>query len=105
MVADAEALPKRSWGAGPDQPDPADQKALVDRYRPVIAELYQTHWRLSKEDAETLAYATHVDILGPNGKPAISFAVFGKNGVREQDVLDLRRRFDAALKIKQKSNE
>lgn len=106
MAKDADAIPKRSWGVGPDRPDPADEQALYDRYRPAIEDLYRRYWRLSKDDAEALAWTEGVYLTDPkSGDAAFSFVVFGKDGAERDDVAELRRRYAEAVKKDQKAKQ
>lgn len=103
MAEEMQGLPKRKWEAGPDRPDHADERALLDRYRPAIAELYRRYWNLSDADAEALAWTDGVDVTGPDGEYLFSFVTFGKDGARNDDVIRLQKRYAEALKKDRKT--
>lgn len=103
MAKEMQSLPKRKWEAGPDRPDHADERALLDRYRPAIAELYRRHWNLSDADAEALAWTDGVDVTGPDGEYLFSFVTFGKDGTRKDDVIRLQERYAEALEKDRKT--
>lgn len=103
MSEETQGLPKRKWATGPDRPDPTDERALLDRYRPAIADLYRRYWGLSETDAEALAWTDGVDVTGPDGEYLFSFVTFGKDGTRKDDVIHLLERYAETLEKDKKT--